>query len=151
MLSIFGTYSVQATVQGATSAVTVPLEVRPKLPPEQVSANRASGQPTLYTIALEGGGSLQAYVDPGTTGANSVHFTFFEPSGSESSIAEATASMVPPGRASEPMKLIRFDKGHFAANVKLSAGRWVFQIAATTSTRASVGGYFSTSIGAGGG
>jgi copper transport protein len=146
MLSIFGTYSVQATVQSATSAVTVPLNVRPKLPPQQVAVNRVPGQPTLYTISLAGGGSLQAYADPETAGPNSVHFTFFEASGSEMSIAKARASMVPPGGAAEPMKLIRFDKGHFAANVTLSAGTWIFQIAAATSTGANVRGYFSASI-----
>jgi hypothetical protein len=151
MLSIFGTYSVQATVQRSTSAVTVPLQVRPKLPPEHISVNRAPGQPTLYTIALQCGGSLQTYVDPGTTGPNSVHFTFFQASGSEMTIASATASMVLPGGASEPMELIRFDKGHFAANVKLTAGTWIFQITARTSTGTDVSGYFSARIGGAGG
>lgn len=147
MLSVFGTYAVQATVQSATTGVTVPLTLRPKLPPEQVSVSRATGQPTLYTISLPGGGSLQTYVDPGTTGANAVHFTFFEPDGSETTIASARASEVPPGGASEPMKLIRFDKGHFAGNTTLSAGSWIFQIGATTGDGRSLDAYFRTEIG----
>jgi hypothetical protein len=147
MLSVFGTYAVQATVQGATSGVTVPLTLRPKLPPEQISVSRASGQPTLYTISLPGGGTLQTYVDPGTAGPNAVHFTFFEPDGSETTIASARASKVPPGGASEPMKLIRFDEGHFAGNTTLSAGSWIFQISATTGDGTSIDAYFRTEIG----
>ena len=147
VLSVFGTYAVQATVQGATSGVTVPLTLRPKLPPEQISVSRASGQPTLYTISLPGGGTLQTYVDPGTAGPNAVHFTFFEPDGSETTIASARASKVPPGGASEPMKLIRFDEGHFAGNAALDAGSWIFQISATTSDGRSLDAYFRTEIG----
>jgi copper transport protein len=147
MLSIFGTYSVQATVQGSTTAVTVPLTMRPTLPPEHVSVNRAAGQPTVYTIMLAGGGSLQTYVDPGTPGTNAVHFTFFQSSGAELAISSATASAVPPGGASEPVKLIRFDPGHFAANVELAPGTWIFQISASAKDGSSVGGYFRTSIG----
>jgi copper transport protein len=147
MLSIFGTYSVQATVQGATSAVTVALTLRPQLPPEQISVSRATGQPTLYTISLPGGRSLQTYVDPGSAGQNAVHFTFFEPDGTETTIASARGSRVPPGGASEPMKLIRFDKGHFAANTTLAPGSWIFQISATTGDGTTLDAYFRTSIG----
>ena len=53
------------------------------LPPEQVQVSRVPGQPDLYTITLPSGGTLQTYIDPGRAGANTVHFTFFEPSGSE--------------------------------------------------------------------
>ena len=109
--------------------------------------SRATGQPTLYTISLPGGGSLQAYVDPGTTGPNAVHFTFFEPDGSETAIATARASEVPPGGASKPMKLIRFDEGHFAGNAALDAGSWIFQISATTADGRSLDAYFRTEIG----
>jgi copper transport protein len=150
-LSIFGTYAVEATVQEATSAVTVPLEIRPRLPQEQIAVNAAPGQPTISTVTLDGGGSLQTYVDPATSGPNTVHFTFFDASGSEMRIVSATASKVPPGGASQPMGLIRFDKGHFAANVTLRQGRWIFLITARTSDGKSVGGYFSAPVGAAGG
>ena len=52
----------------ATTAVEVPLKLRTRLPPEQISVSRVPGQPTLYTIALSGGASLQTYVDPGEVG-----------------------------------------------------------------------------------
>jgi nitrogen fixation protein FixH len=47
------------------------------------------------------------------------------------------------------MKLMRFDKGHFAANSTLAPGTWIFQISART-RGASPGDYFSSAIGEGG-
>jgi copper transport protein len=145
-LSMYGTWNVDVLVQGGEGAVSVPLRLTPGLPPEKITVSAASGQPTLYTIALSSGDSLQTYVDPGTAGNNVVHFTFFQPNGSELPISTATGMSVPPGGAVQPMPLIRFDRGHFVANTSLSSGQWRFVINATTSQGAVFTAYFDQTL-----
>jgi nitrogen fixation protein FixH len=148
-LSIDGRWNVVVTVQEAAAAVQIPLQVQTRLPPEQITVSGQAGQPTLYTIALPGGGSLQTYVDPGTkSGPNTVHFTFFQATGNEQPIASATATETAPNGSQTNLKLIRFDKGHFAANVTLTDGKWTFRIEGTAPDGSAVSGYFIQQIGA---
>jgi nitrogen fixation protein FixH len=145
-ISIFGTWAVEVTVQEATTSTTIPLRLTPNLPTEQIQQTTASGQPTLYTIALSGGDSLQTYIQPGRPGKDTVHFTFFMANGNELPITSATGMAVPPGRAVASLPLIRFDKGHFVANTTLTPGRWRFVIQATPATGAAITAYFDQLI-----
>ena len=145
-LSMYGTWNVEVLVQQAQNSVTVPLRLTPRLPSENIKVAAASGQPTIYTIALPGGNSLQTYVDPARAGNNTVHFTFFQPSGNELPISTAVGMSVPPGGAVQSMPLIRFDQGHFAANTSLSPGRWRFVIDATTGQGSVLTAYFDQTI-----
>jgi nitrogen fixation protein FixH len=90
------------------------------------------GQPTLYTITLAAGGTLQGYIDPGQRGPNTVHFTFFNPSGDEQPTSKARATMTRQSGAPEALTLIRLGPGHFAANVDLEPGRVSFAIDAAS-------------------
>src|SRR6266542_2909562 len=58
-----GRWSVTALVQAPGTAVTVPMQLETRAPPQQVQVSRAPGQPTVYTITLAGGGTLQSYAD----------------------------------------------------------------------------------------
>jgi copper transport protein len=145
-LSMYGTWNVDVLVQESTGSVTVPLQITPRLPPEKIQVTTASGQPTLYTIALPGGNSVQTYVDPGSAGKNSVHFTFFTSSGNELPISSATGSSASPGGSVQSMPLLRLDRGHFVANTTLEAGRWRFLIQATTKQGAVYTAYFDQPI-----
>jgi nitrogen fixation protein FixH len=147
VLSMDGGWDVTVLVQEATGAVTVPLQLQTRLPPQQIQVlHGASGQPTIYTITLAGGVSLQAYVDPGTVGNDVVHFTFFQANGKEQPIASASALATPPSGATTDLPLIRFDAGHFVANTTLTAGTWRFQITATTSDGTTYSAYFVQDI-----
>jgi copper transport protein len=146
-LSMEGRWEVRVLVQQATGAVTVPLIVQTKLPPQTIHVVPGTGgQPTIYTIALPGGASVQTYVDPGTAGNNVVHFTFFTPNGDEQPIASATALATPPSGAAEDLPLTRFDAGHFVANTTLDPGDWRFQITATTPDGTTYSAYFDQRI-----
>jgi hypothetical protein len=103
------------------------------------------GQPTLYTITLAAGGTLQGYIDPGRTGPNTVHFTFFNPGGDEQPTDKARATMTKQSGAPEALTLVRLGPGHFAANVDLGPGRVSFAIDATTG-RSQRGGRFEQLI-----
>jgi copper transport protein len=145
-LSLAGRWMVTVTVQKGATAVEVPLIVQTRSEPQQISAQRVPGQPTIYTIALPTSGKLQTYIDPGHPGINNVHFTFFAASGGEERIASARAEAVDPQGRPRSLKLIRFDKGHFVANIQLTPGDWAFKVRARTSTQAIVNGHFSQNI-----
>jgi uncharacterized membrane protein/nitrogen fixation protein FixH len=146
-LSIDGVWDVAVVIQTATSAVEVSLRVRTRVPPEQIQVQRQAGEPTLYTITLTTGGTVQTYVDPGSAGPNQVHFTFFTAAGAEQPMSAAKASATDPSGAITDLHLIRFDAGHFIANTALADGRWTFRIDATTTDGRAVSASFSHTIG----
>jgi nitrogen fixation protein FixH len=145
-LSIDGLWDIDVVVQEAATAVDVPLRLRTRLPPEHITAARQPGVPTLYTIQLADGRSLQTYMEEIEPGHGVVHFTFFKAPEREATITSARAAAITPGGAGQPLKLIRFDQGHFAANFTLTPGRWTFRIAVTTAGGATLSGYFSQTV-----
>jgi copper transport protein len=145
-LSMPGAWDVSVLIQDPAGSVVVPLKVQTRAPPQHIEVTRASGQPTLYTITLPGGPSLQTYIDPGTPGDNVVHFTFFQASGDEQPIARATATATNPAGHTEDVPLIRFDPGHFVANTHLDEGNWRFDIQATTREGVPLSAYFDQTI-----
>jgi copper transport protein len=145
-LSIDGQWSIDVVVQETATAVDIPLRLRTRLPPEQITVSTAPGQPDLYTIKLGNGLTLQTYLDSAKPGPSTVHFTFFRASGQEEPITSATATAITPAGAGQPLKLIRFTRGHFAANLPLTAGRWTFRIAAVPAGGQPLSGYFSQTI-----
>jgi copper transport protein len=146
VLSMNGRWRVQVLVQGPQGGVEVPLSLQTKLPKERIDVSRASGQPTVFTVSLPGGASVQTYVDPGTAGKNTVHFTFFRASGKEQPITAASATAETPGGSTETLKLVRFDPGHFGANARLSPGRWTFFVGAEARDGPTYSAYFSQVI-----
>jgi putative copper export protein len=149
VLSMFGRWDVTLLVQQAAESTTVPLHLEPRLPhlPTQI----LPGNPVVYSVSLPDGNSLQAYIDPGDAGPNAVHFTFFKPSGKELPIASARATELSESGETRSLKLIRFDKGHFVANVDLRAGRWTFLIDVSIGEGSSISANFSETIGSQGG
>jgi len=145
-LSLDGPWTIVVLIQTSTSSTDVTLHLRTRLPPERITTQAASGQPTIYTIQLAGGISLQTYVDPGKAGPNTVHYTFFQANGNEQPIAKATATSESPSGSRQAMSLIRFSAGHFAANAPLTSGRWTFFIDATTQTGRRLSAYFQQPV-----
>jgi copper transport protein len=130
-LAQHGTWTVTVLVEGAGSSVEIPLEVTPKPPEQLIDVSRVPGQPDLYTITLQGGLQIQAYVDPGEPGrTNQVHVTAFDADGAELALNAATLTITPPDAASFEPKMLRFGPGHFAANIEVTAGTWAFDVTA---------------------
>jgi copper transport protein len=130
-LSIAGSWSVVGLVEGSGPGVSVPMKLETRAAQQPVKVSKAPGQPTLYTVTLAGGGTLQGYIDPGQVGPNTVHFTFFNAGGDEQPADKARARMTGPSGATEALTLIRLGPGHFAANVDLEPGLVSFAIDAT--------------------
>jgi nitrogen fixation protein FixH len=146
-LSIDGQWSIDVVIQEAATAVDVPLRLRTRLPPEHITVSRQPGAPTLYTIQLGNGQSLQTYLEVTAPGHGVVHFTFFRASGKEQPITSASATAITPGGADQSLKLIRLTSGHFAANLRLTPGRWTFRIGAVPAGGQPLSGYFSQVVG----
>jgi copper transport protein len=135
ILSIAGNWIITALVERTDGSVTVPLELRARAAPgnsSQVRVSRAPGQPTVYTIALQRGSSLQAYLDPGKPGANVLHLTYFKANGSEQPMFEVNARGTNPAGVSDDLTLAKFSAGHFASNLTITPGRWSFSVTATS-------------------
>jgi putative copper export protein/methionine-rich copper-binding protein CopC len=139
-LSIAGRWVVVGLIEGSGPAVTVPMELRIRAAPQQVRVSEVPGQPTLYTVTLAAGDSLQGYVDPGRPGPNTVHFTFFNRSGDEQPVDRGRARMTT-SAGSEALTLVRLGPGHFAANIDLEPGRVSFAIDATAARTRYDGGF----------
>jgi putative copper export protein/methionine-rich copper-binding protein CopC len=145
MLSIDGPWVVVALVQAPGSSVTVPLELRTRSASQQVEVSKVPGQPTLYTIDLPTGGTLQSYLDPGRPGANTVHFTFFTAGGGEQTMDQVHATMTTAG-ATRALELLSLGTGHFAANVDLEPGEVSFAVDGSTDREVAVSGRFQQRI-----
>ncbi|HZD74413.1 MAG TPA: copper resistance protein CopC [Actinomycetota bacterium] len=132
ILSIAGRWSITTLVERPGGSVTVPLELEPRGTTPQVKVSRVPGQPTVYTIALQRGGSLQTYLDPGRPGPNVLHMTYFTAGGAEQPIFQIAAKATNSKGAVADLTLSKFSSGHYVSNLKLDAGRWSFEINATT-------------------
>src|SRR6266542_802330 len=135
ILSIAGRWSITALVQGPSGSVTVPLQLQPRAAEgtsPQVKISKAPGQPTVYTIALQRGSSLQAYLDPGKPGPNVLHLTYFAANGSEQPMFQVHATATNPAGATADLSLSRFSAGHLVSNLSLNAGRWSFSVVGTS-------------------
>ncbi|MGH2556620.1 MAG: copper resistance protein CopC [Actinomycetota bacterium] len=127
-LSLEAFWIIDVLVQQEGDSVEIPLHLGTRC---RVRALSTSGQPTIYTTVLPGGGQVQGYVDPGVTGLNEVHFTFFDQAGSELPIeGEPMVMAARGGTVPEELEVRRFSPGHFIAGAPLDVGTWRFEIAA---------------------
>jgi uncharacterized membrane protein len=145
-VSIDGRWSITALVQGPGAAVTVPLELRTRTAEPKITVSKAPGQPDLYTITAPNGSKVQAYVDPGRPGPNTVHFTFFTKAGSEQAIDGANATMTSSLGKRQSIDLQLLTAGHFAANLTLPTGPVSFTIKATPAQGPPITASFSQPI-----
>jgi hypothetical protein len=132
-LSIAGAWSITALVVNGTASVEVPLSVTTRCPATPgptpaVTVNAVPGLPTIYTAALSGGRSVQIYLDPGTSGANEEHVTFFDASGTELPVPSVKMSIGPASCVEAPLQARQLEPGHFVADTALAAGTYTTSI-----------------------
>ena len=132
-LSIDGAWRIAAEISGGTSAVEVPLQLITRQPQLKIDVNVTSGLPTIYTVHLAEGRSVQVYIDPGKAGADEVHLTFFDSSGKELPIPTAQLGIGPEGEPLSQPALRILEPGHFVADVTLTTGTYSVSFSATAS------------------
>ena len=85
--------------------------------------------PSITTQALPHGGSVEAYLDPGSVGVNQFHVIF---SGTPAQLA-AVLPRVTAGQSGAPgtvLRQLKVSAGHYTDFVVLSPGRWAFHVTA---------------------
>lgn len=143
-LSLAADWSVTAVVEKGVDSVEIPLSLTAK---NRVRVSKVPGQPTLFTIDLPLGRSVQTYVDPGRQGLNQVHATFFDAGGNELPLS-ATSSLTarPSGGASRTLPVKRLGPGHFVGEGQLAAGPWHFEVSASAADGFSLQASFDLTI-----
>jgi copper transport protein len=144
-LSVIGVWSVTATVEKSSGAVSIPFRVTAGAAGQQVEVIRTAGQPTIYTITTPVDDVIQAYTDPGQPGFNELHITVFDRAGAELAIDSLRVTASGPKDSEKRLEARRFSSGHFVLDADLTQGQWTFTIAATTGDR-SIGVLFQAPI-----
>lgn len=120
-LSLEGTWLVSALVAEPTNSVQIDLQVTVQSAPQQIDANRVPGLPTIYTIHLGGGRTVQIYLDPGAPGQNLLHATWFAANGKEMPVSSVTMTELLPAGGSLALAPQILDIGHEAASVQVTS------------------------------
>lgn len=143
-LSVFGSWDVGALVLMGGDSRTVDLEVRTRLPSQNMTI--AEGDPPIYTITLPTGTSVQGFVQPGAPGPNEIHLTFLTAQGVAQPTKIARFEALP--AAGEPVALepTELSPGHFIAQQQLGPGSWTFLVQGSTPDGARVTAYFKEDI-----
>ncbi|MBV8559831.1 MAG: copper resistance protein CopC/CopD [Acidimicrobiia bacterium] len=135
-LALDGMWNVTVLVARGVNSVEVPLQLTTRTPPQTVTLSRQPGLPTIYTIHLSAGRSVQVYLDPGKRGVlNEFHHTYLAADGSELNIDQVAVAATPPGQSTATTlttrKLDPF--GHYVSDLPPGpSGRYHFTMDATT-------------------
>ncbi len=136
-LSLEGMWNITAVVANGATSVEVPLMLTtvsaaasPPAPSPTVDVNAVPGLPTIYTVHLSAGRTVQVYLDPGTAGPNELHATFFDASGTELPVTSVMMSLGPVGDEASHLAPRELETGHFVADAKLLPGTYTLSISA---------------------
>lgn len=128
-LSLVGAWQVTALVVNGTASVEVDLELVTRTTPATIDVNAVAGLPTIYTVHLSAGRSIQVYLDPGTAGPNEVHSTFFDAAGNELPVQTVVMVLGPSGGPAAALDPRQLEPGHFVADTTLAAGTYTLSVA----------------------
>jgi nitrogen fixation protein FixH len=132
-LSIAGAWDAVVQVRAGARVTEVPLVLVTRAPPTtSVIAQGSDELPDIETFTLATGEQLQLYLDPGQPGSNEFHVTAFDGEGQELPLSGLVVVAVAPGGDGEALDVTRLTPGHFVAPVETDAGRWRFEVVATT-------------------
>ena len=122
-LSLAGTWQVTALVAAGLDAVEVPLTLTVAEAPQVVDADRVPGAPTIYTVHLAAGDTVQVYLDPDKPGLpNDLHVTFFDAQGEGLAVTDISAAVAVGGGTPAPVPLQTLSPGHVAGRLSAPTG-----------------------------
>ncbi|HEY6379649.1 MAG TPA: CopD family protein, partial [Candidatus Dormibacteraeota bacterium] len=145
-LSLDGVWSVTALVERGAASQDVAFTV-PTRSLQRVDVSAVSGQPTLYTVHLDGGLQVQWYLDPQTAGADLVHATFFDPAGNGYPAAHGTLTSLPSGGTLVTLPTKELEPGHYVGSATLAAGRYRFDVTAQSTDGKPLSAHIDITVG----
>src|SRR5207253_10579519 len=116
-LTVPGRWRVTLALDRGADSLELALDLVTRPPPGRVTVT--PGTPTIATVALDGGGSVQVYADPERPGPTELHATFFDAASTEQAVDSATVTTA--ATSGVPRRL---EPGHFVADVTAPAGAW---------------------------
>ncbi len=131
-LSLAGAWDAVVQVRSGARTTEVPLILVTRAPPATSTVTQQPGLPDIETFTLSTGDQMQIYLDPGAAGANELHVTAFDRKGDELALSGLVAIAVAPEGQGKALESSRLTAGHFSAAVQVDAGRWQFDVVATT-------------------
>jgi hypothetical protein len=132
-LSLDGKWRLTVVVAADSGTVEIPLDLTTRTLKQVVDVNRTAGLPTIYTVHLTGGATVQVYLDPGKPGPNELHVTFFDAAGAELPVPRAAISLGRAGEAPSSLDARELEPGHFAADTSVSAaGTYAVSLSGTS-------------------
>ncbi len=118
------------------SSVEVPLELTTRAsgaagasPSPSIDVNAVPGLPTIYTVHLSEGRTVQVYLDPGNAGCPTrctLHSS--TRTGNELPVASVTMALGPVGGPLAPLTPRQLEPGHFVADTTLTTGTYSLSI-----------------------
>jgi copper transport protein len=145
-LSLDGVWSVTALVERGAASQDVSFTV-PTRSTQKVDVSAVPGQPTLYTVHLDGGLKVQWYLDPQTAGHDTVHSTFFDAAGNGYPAAHGSLSSLPSGGTLVALPTRELEPGHYVGDGTLVAGRYRFDVIATGTDGRPVSAHIDITVG----
>lgn len=133
-VSVPGRWRATLSVTTAGNSFEIPLEFSTRAPGYTFTDSAVEGQPTIYSVIDPEGRQMQTYAEPDEAGPSELHLTLFDASGTELTVDEITAIVVPPGEQSVALVTRRLSPGHFIADVTLKSGSYLLDITVTTGT-----------------
>jgi copper transport protein len=132
-LSLMGTWQISLLVARGAASVEVPFTLTTRTPPQTITVTPGSnGLPTLYTIHLSQGGTLQVYLQPEGPGHDDLHATFFDASGNGLNVSGGSVVETPLGGHPMTLPIQELDPGHYVAKAEVKPGRNGFDITGTS-------------------
>lgn len=146
-LSLDGAWQLTVLVERGAQSTEVPLQLTTRSVPQKIDVSRVPGEPTLYTVHLDQGRTVQVYIDPNIPGAVEFHATFFDASGKELPVADAVITMTPPGGPTQTLPVRRLELGHFVADAAVGRGAYRFDVTATANSGETISTHISITAG----
>ncbi len=119
--------------RGVVASVALPIVLFAGLTLVSQAISPARGQPLLptlpsiTTVGLPGGGSLETYLQPGGVGVNQLHLIFGGPPRAVAATDPVTTASLDGGRP-QLLRRLTVGPGHFSAVVVLTPGSWRFRV-----------------------
>ena len=131
-LSLAGAWNAVVQVRSGARTTEVSLILVTRVLPTTSTVTQQSGLPAIETFTLATGDQMQVYLDPGAAGVNELHVTAFDPQGDELPLAGLVVITVAPDGRADTLEDTRLTPGHFSASTEVDAGRWRFEVVATS-------------------
>ena len=108
--------------------------------PQPTTSQAFKGSPTVSTVSLAGGRTVQIYIEPARLGKAEFHATFFDAKGQEIKMATfAAIGFRNPAGSAVILPFRQLSQGHFVADASPTKGTYSFSVAGTTADADALG------------